>query len=538
VSSTYSRKSFAEITESILEQLTKGVVDEKHVYDSSKVRYKLGTEERVRSIVKLEGQLKGARHVFSEQTDYVLSDNMVEWTTGAKPDHMSVFRVSYSFGRPSPITDVNPGSVVRTIVEAIGREMEYLYVQMDYVYASGFIDTATGSALDQVVALLGAKRRPPQKAVGAVVFGRRSPPQDGSSLEEVFLHEQRAEYPLKQSPVKDIAGVRGLSGGLPLQFKKGADFRLVGNSLVWVQGSSSPDVGSEFTVSYKTYQQIAIAAGTKVSTFSKRPEETMLFRTTSPSVLRKTQEGTWEAEVMVEADEPGPAGNVLAGAIALMPKPVEGVEYVINRRPLTGGSPVENDDELRTRARGELKSLGRATGIALRQRVEDVPGVVRPVKIQELPIPFSTEIEGESIQLPVPGVVRVIVDGGDIEEIRRVVEETRAAGVVVEVVRPRLVLLGIRAVVELDREASLEAVQTQIRERLEGYVDSLQTGDTVIFSRIASFILSADGVRDVRNISVQAYREGEPTSFNENLSLAQDEKARLRDVTIQTPEGA
>ncbi|MDG6925372.1 MAG: baseplate J/gp47 family protein [Nitrososphaerota archaeon] len=538
MSSSYSRKSFAEITESILEQLTKGVVDEKHVYDSSKVRYKLGTEERVRSIAKVEGLVKGARHVFSEGTDYTLSDNMVEWRTGVKPDHMSVFRVSYSFGSPSPITDVNPGSVVRTIVEAIGREMEYLYVQMDYVYASGFIETATGTALDQVVALLGAKRRPPQKAVGPVVFGRKSAPQEGSTIEEVFLHEQRTEYPLKQAPVKEIVAVRGVAGGAPIQFKKGVDYRLAENSLVWVQGGTSPDVSSEFTANYKTYQQVIIPAGTKVSTLSKRSSEALLFHTTSRATLQRTLGGVWEAEVMVEADEPGTAGNVLAGAIVLMPKPVEGVEYVINRRPLTGGSPVEGDDELRMRARGELKSLGRATGVALKQRVEDVPGVVRPVKIQELPIPFSTEIEGETVQFPVPGVVRVIVDGGDIEEIRRVVEETRAAGVVVEVVRPRLVLLGVRAVVELERDAQLEKVQTLIEERLEGYIESLQTGDTVIFSRIASFILSAEGVRDVRSISVQAFREGQPTSFNENLLLAQDEKARLRDVSVQTTEGA
>jgi hypothetical protein len=106
------------------------------------------------------------------------------------------------------------------------------------------------------------------------------------------------------------------------------------------------------------------------------------------------------------------------------------------------------------------------------------------------------------------------------------------------VVRPRLVLLGVRAVVELERDAQLEKVQTLIEERLEGYIESLQTGDTVIFSRIASFILSAEGVRDVRSISVQAFREGQPTSFNENLLLAQDEKARLRDVSVQTTEGA
>ncbi len=513
------------------------MVDEKHVYDSAKVRYKLGTDERVRSIAKVEGTVKGNRHVFSPESDYALSDNMLEWTSGAKPDQMTPFRVSYSFGVPSPITDVNTGSVVRTIVEAIGREMEYLYVQMDYVYASGFIDTATGSALDQVVAMLGARRRPAQKARGAVVFGRKNPPQEGSSVEEVVLHEGRTEYPLKQSPVKEVTSVRGRTAGAPVQFKKGVDYRLSGNSLVWTPGGTSPEQGTEFTINYKTFQQVTIPPATKVSTFSKRGEDAVVFHTIGTAALGRTEDGAWEAEVTVEADEPGQRGNVLPGTVTLMPKPVEGVEYTINRRTISGGSPIEMDDELRSRARGELKSLGRATRTALKQRIENVDGVLRPVKIEELPIPFSTEVGGAPVQLPIPGVVRVIVDGGDIEEIRRVVEETRAAGVLVEVVRPRQVLLGVQAVVELERNARLEKVQALIREQLEGYVDSLQTGDTVIFSRVASFILSAEGVRDVKSIQVQAYREGQAASFNTNVSLAQDEKARLRDVSIQPAGG-
>jgi uncharacterized phage protein gp47/JayE len=537
LSSPYARKSFNEITESILEQLTKGVVDEKHVYDSSKVRYKLGTE-RVRAISRVEGTVKGNRRVFSAGSDYTLADNMLEWTSGAKPDHMTAFRVSYSFGAPSPITDVNPGSVVRTIVEAIGREMEYLYAQMDYVYASGFIDTATGSALDQVVALLGVRRRPAQRARGTVVFGRKAAPQEGNSVEEVALYEGREEYALRQPSIKKVTAVRGRVGGLPAQFKEDLDYRVAGAALRWIRGGSSPDPGTEFTVNYKTFQQMGVPQGTKVSTFSKRAGDTVVLHTNGRGTLAPTPEGPWEAEVEVEADEPGPAGNLLAGTVTLMPKPVEGVEYVINRRPVTGGSPLETDDELRSRARGELKSLGRATQVALKQRVEDVGGVIRPVKIQELPIPFTSEVDGSSVQLPIPGVVRVIVDGGDLDEIKRVVEETRAAGVFVEVVRPRLVLLGIQASIELERGALLESVQSVIRQKLDEYVDSLQTGDTVIFSRIASFILSAPGVRDVRSIVVQASREGQATSFNTNLVLAQDEKVRLRDVSITSSGGA
>ncbi|MEM7022128.1 MAG: hypothetical protein AAF637_05990 [Pseudomonadota bacterium] len=56
------------------------------------------------------------------------------------------------------LTDHAPGSVVRTLVEATSREFSEFYGRMNAVYESGFIDTATGKSLDQLVALLGVTR--------------------------------------------------------------------------------------------------------------------------------------------------------------------------------------------------------------------------------------------------------------------------------------------------------------------------------------------------------------------------------------------
>src|SRR5271169_3414131 len=132
---SYETKSFAEITTAMLEQLTRAVVRENLVYEPTKVNYRLSSgEEGIRDVVKVEGPVKGVRASFAKGADYRFSEGMFEWVDGGKkPDVMSTFEVSYLFGTPSPITDVNPGSVVRTIVEAIGREIEYLYAQNDYV---------------------------------------------------------------------------------------------------------------------------------------------------------------------------------------------------------------------------------------------------------------------------------------------------------------------------------------------------------------------------------------------------------------------
>ncbi|MFL9458441.1 hypothetical protein AB0758_46540 [Tolypothrix bouteillei VB521301_2] len=72
----------------------------------------------------------------------------------------------------SGLTDFNEGSVILTIVHAVARELALIYKQIGVAYDSAFIDEATGIALDNVVALLGVKRRQASKAEGEVTFFR------------------------------------------------------------------------------------------------------------------------------------------------------------------------------------------------------------------------------------------------------------------------------------------------------------------------------------------------------------------------------
>jgi uncharacterized phage protein gp47/JayE len=75
---------------------------------------------------------------------------------------------------PSPIDDVSVGSVARTLVEAVARETAVAYTQLNLAYESGFLETATGSSLDRVVALLGYRRYVAGRPVGTVRFSRRA----------------------------------------------------------------------------------------------------------------------------------------------------------------------------------------------------------------------------------------------------------------------------------------------------------------------------------------------------------------------------
>lgn len=71
--------------------------------------------------------------------------------------------------------DCSEGSVVRTLLEAFAHELAVSYEQLRQVYRAGYLDTAEGSALDQVVALLGVERHQGGYLEGQVLFSRLQP---------------------------------------------------------------------------------------------------------------------------------------------------------------------------------------------------------------------------------------------------------------------------------------------------------------------------------------------------------------------------
>lgn len=82
--------------------------------------------------------------------------------TGRRPPVGSTVVVSYypAQARPAPITDLGVGSVARTLLEAVARELALVELQLEAVYRSAYVDTAEGASLDKVVALVGVVRRP------------------------------------------------------------------------------------------------------------------------------------------------------------------------------------------------------------------------------------------------------------------------------------------------------------------------------------------------------------------------------------------
>lgn len=175
-------RPYQEIVDDILTAIVGGVVNEPIFFDVKEDLYPLAQPASdVRSIT---GTLKQAHHTFLKSVDFVFSegDNAVVWQPGgAKPDDETIFYVDY-FRRDSrsPLSDINVGSVTRTLGEAIGREIATVYQQINQAYLAGFVDTARGQSLDLVVAILGVTRKTKEFAVGLVTFFRDPAKGDGN----------------------------------------------------------------------------------------------------------------------------------------------------------------------------------------------------------------------------------------------------------------------------------------------------------------------------------------------------------------------
>ncbi|MGI9060228.1 MAG: baseplate J/gp47 family protein [Ktedonobacteraceae bacterium] len=185
---TLIERPYQEIVDDILTAMVGGVVREPIFFDVKEDLYPLSTSATtVRgitgSILAPDG-LSTVHYVFLKEVDFTFDagHNAVVWLKGGQqPADESTFYVDYF--RPdstSPLTDINIGSVTRTVSEAIGREIATVYQQINQAYRSGFVDTATGQALELVVSILGILRKTKNFATGLVTFFRDQTVGDGS----------------------------------------------------------------------------------------------------------------------------------------------------------------------------------------------------------------------------------------------------------------------------------------------------------------------------------------------------------------------
>jgi len=413
---------FAEVIARLEERIRSGVerpVTHSFTFQETVNSYELPVPPH--AVTRVSGLAGNRFRLFEDGVHFRVSGSRLLWIHATdRPDNGKRVEVEFTVREQPPgLTDFNEGSVLGTLTRVVAREMAQMYAQMDEAYRRAFIDTAEGAALDNVVALLGVVRNPAQPAVGEVTFFRKaaSPApilvpagtRVSDAAGRIFVTQLEGFIPAP-APVGEIATP---SGGTVKTIRPVAEVKGV-----WL-ASANPDTTPPLPIR-NTF-------GSDARTISFNPPPGVQ----PPSVAVRIRYIPRAATVPVQALEPGPDGNVNADTITIMPTPPRGVDGVTNEKPTAEGQVAEPDDRLRDRAKHALERAGNATVNAIKFAVLDVDGVEGCEVIDH--------IADDAVPL---GEVRVRYSGGKIEDVRRAVEVTRAAGILARIEQIQTVLLN------------------------------------------------------------------------------------------------
>jgi uncharacterized phage protein gp47/JayE len=449
----------------------------------------------------------------------------VEKNQAALPAEGARFEVEYTYrDLPSGLTDFNPGSVAGTLLRAVAREVTLLYNQMNEAYRRAFIDEAEGAALDNVVALLGVRRNAAQKAAGRVTFFRKKAAQQSVVIAPgVRVSDQSGR----------VFVVIGEGGSIPSEpvgeELRGKNRRLknLAASLagVWPLGAAESNA-NDLTRGDGTVKPKAVLDAddrtVRAAGPAPLPEADLLVRYVPRSV-----------SVMVEAVNPGPDGNVNAGAIKIMPDPPPGAEGVTNEAPTAGGATPENDTQLRERAKHALERGGNATLAAIKYAVLDVDGV------------SGAEVIDHGTDDSVPlGQVRVRYHGDSRvrEQVSRAVEQTRAAGVMVQL--DEIVVVYVAGLFYLIPEGTVPpGGAAKFEAAVKDAVEALPIGAPLAARRLNSLAFNIPGIADVAEAKLTAKRGEADVPVSEPLpvglgEMIRPDKAHIRAVFLVRLEWA
>lgn len=149
--------------------------------------------------------------------------------------------ISY-VGASKGLTDFNPGSIVRTILEAAAAMMEECYYLLSILLPKFWVRTATGEWLDRRAEDFGKSRKPGAVAIGVLTVGRDTPAPfsiviSSGTLFEIdgnhFITLERGVIQIGQTAV-DVA-VEAKQIGTESNYPEGVVLHLVGVAVSGVE---------------------------------------------------------------------------------------------------------------------------------------------------------------------------------------------------------------------------------------------------------------------------------------------------------------
>lgn len=276
-------------------------------------------------------------------------------------DYVRVFTGNGTEG--SGITDFNPGSVVRTILEAATLNDVELYLQLALVKSLGNIDNLFDSDLDERALDYNVFRRAATPSVSTVRFGdsrvaaKVSTTLAGAAAAgaSTVMVASTTGFPAVGYLVFDQRSA-GDSERVAYTAKTANTFTLAG-TLAKNHSSGGAVVLSQQGVNY------TVPALTAVTSRATDTQAAVTFLTASAVVLYDGDQ--YSDEVVVTSTQTGTSQNVATGRISTIANPPWPTATVTNTVPAHSGVDRETDSELRGRIRTKVQTASRGTATAI-----------------------------------------------------------------------------------------------------------------------------------------------------------------------------
>lgn len=253
-----------------------------------------------------------------------------------------------------------------------------------------------------------------------------------------------------------------------------------------------------------------------------------------------TLDGDGVGTGVVQCTEFGEVGNVALGSITEIVNPDADVTGIEHTGIETIAVEVESDADLRKRFELAIEGSGSGTLTAIRGAIMRINGVTgcliventsnetvdgRPPHSFEVfvyaPSTLDQEI-AETIFSKKPIGIQLV---GDVS-----VEITDDSGMkqTIKFSRVAETVVYIKATISTDADFELDGVE-QIKSALVSYVNSLTTGENVVFTSLYKHFYGVAGVRDVTSLGICT--DG-ATYGTQNIVMEEDDVARVSEATI------
>lgn len=226
--------------------------------------------------------------------------------------------------------------------------------------------------------------------------------------------------------------------------------------------------------------------------------------------------------VDVQCAETGTVGNTGAGTIILLSSSITGITGITNQAPTSGGTEAESDEDLIARIEEHDKTMGDGyvgNVSDYRRWATSVAGVgnaaVMPASDDSgLVTIVITDSNGDpASETLCTTVYNYIMSPGN--------PNSRLAPInaSVSVIAPQAVAIGVKATVELEPEATTEAVSAAFFTNMTEYLPEALSDGEIKITRVAAVLSGTDGVDDFSGLEIGIKTGGTVSYGTSNIPI-------------------